>query len=245
MAGIAVAALAAVASIWAPPPERRPEAAALPRSEPQARRDAPAAEPPPRASAGVARAPVAPSRVPDAGAPRAPVRRDQPAPVEPPAFGTPRAKTPAELASEEGARDRARELGVELRPEVRQAIQDLKPLPGEEEPSFAERVRDVELDAITDEFLAEALLWQRYQSETFRLGDPTSQHRAEAMQRIAQMTQAERTHQLQWALKLVDRRASPRFWPPDQGAAYDGPGAEPPPANCRWVEPELYSKPLQ
>jgi hypothetical protein len=159
------------------------------------------------------------------------------------AAAVPRVKTPEEIALREQALERAQQIGMALPPNVRDAIDGLEPLPGEDEPAFAERQRELELDAISDEFLTEALLWQRYGNEIYRVGDSTSRHRAEASARLAELNPVQRQTLYTWALHRVNGPASPRFWPPEQSVPYDGPGAEPLPPNFRWAEPELYYTP--
>lgn len=156
----------------------------------------------------------------------------------------PREKTREQIEIEERARDRARELGFEPPPDVSDAIRSQEPLPGEDEPAFADRLRDLEVEALNDELLVELVLQFKYGSELYRWGDPTSFHRAQAMQRVRAMSTEMRAARLEWALKRVDGPARPRFYPPDVVAPYEGPGAEPPPEGFRWAEPELYQSSL-
>jgi hypothetical protein len=134
---------------------------------------------------------------------------------------------------------------MELPPDVRQALDDLEPLPGEDELAFAERLREAESDALEQSFLTEAALWERYTNELYRLGDPTSHHRAEARKQVSAMTPVQREALLQWALGKPGLPMPPQFWPASQAAPYDGPDAEPPPADFRWVDPELYYLPSE
>lgn len=247
IAALATAAFAATVALWAPPPSGRIEGASSPPDQPLASRAGARAGVGERATGAVAQRPlssraqelgVASRAAPAASGDRARGATAAAAGAAGERFGTPRQKTPAQVALQERVRDRAREIGVELPPDVRQAIDDLQPLPGEDEPAFADRLRDVELDAIEDEFLTEAALWQRYRMESYRVGDPTSHHRAEAGQRVSQMTPQERQNLLAWALPQVDVPTLPHFWPPDQAAPYTGPDAEPPPDEFRWMDPD-------
>jgi hypothetical protein len=206
---------------------------------------------PPEQPAGPAAAGAVPMAGPSEG-PAIPVADGparEPASAQAPSPGSalallPRDETREQIALEERARKRARELGVELPPDVRDAIRSQQPLPGEDELAFAERLRALEREAISDEFLTEALLWERHETEIYRWGVPTSHHRAELAEWVENMTAQQRQPRLERALDEAEGAVAPRFFPVDKVPPYEGPGAEPPPEGFRWAEPGTSGEPI-
>lgn len=234
MAALGVVALVALVSSWSPSGPAPSDQAASPARLLPGRGGA--------SDAGIEPKLASPGPAPDAAATAAPPPAAE-KPREAASQPLPRQKSRAEVELQERVRERARELGVELPQKARDAIDDMQPLPGEDEPAFADRLRDAELDAISDEYLTEALLWRRYRSEVYRWGEPTSQYRKEASQRVSGMTPEQRMNQLAPELNRDDGPVLPSFYPPDQVPPYDGPDAEPPPEPYRLAPPELYEPP--
>ena len=153
---------------------------------------------------------------------------------------SPRDETPEKREFEKRARDEAERRGVELPPELRAEIDDLEPLPGESEQEFAERRKDLENAAIAEELLVDALLWRRYRRQIYRMGEPVSQYEGMARVQVAGMP-LERQEAVFGRSKWRDEglgEPTPRFYPPNVVAPYDGPDAEVPPPNFTWAEPD-------
>lgn len=158
---------------------------------------------------------------------------------------SPRDKTPEKSEFEKRARDEAERRGVELPPELRAEIDRLEPLPGESEHEFAERRENRENAAIAEELLVDALLWRRYRTQIYRWGEPVSQYEGMARDRVATM-RLERKEAVFRRSSWEDKdlgEPTPRFYPPDVVAPYDGPDAEPPPPNFTWADPDSYPEP--
>jgi hypothetical protein len=152
----------------------------------------------------------------------------------------PRDKTPEELEFERRARDEAERRGVQLPPELRAEIDGLEPLPDESEREFAERRENLENMAMTEELVVDALLWRHYLREIYRWGEPLSQYERAVRDQVATMPLKRKEVLLTrsgWKQEGLGE-PTPRFYPPDVVAPYDGPDAEAPPPNYTWAAPE-------